>query len=144
MRVFIAGIMQGSRLDDGIVDQGYRARITAAVRAGLPDAEIVDPILIYPGSGDYGPAQAKAALLDLLSRASACDVLVAFAPEASMGTALEMWEAYRAGARVYTISPMGANWVIAHLSQRVFATLEDFEAFVEQGGMALDAPGQAG
>ncbi len=136
--------MQGSRLDDGIVDQGYRARITRAVRAGLPDAEIVDPILIYPGSVDYAPTQAKAALLDLLQRASACDVLVAFAPEASMGPALEMWEAYRAGARVYTISPMGANWVVAHLSSRVFATLAEFEAFAGEGGMTLDARVQAG
>ena len=33
------------------------------------------------------------------------DVLLAFVPEASMGTAIEMWEAYQHGAAVITISP---------------------------------------
>ncbi len=137
MRIFIAGIMQGSRLDDQIVDQGYRARIAAALRAhASPDVEIVDPFELYPDSVGYGPEQAKRTLLDLLQRAGACDLLVAFAPEASMGTALEMWEAYRAGARVYTISPMRANWVVAHLSARVFDTLDEFIAYVEGGGLA--------
>ncbi len=135
MRVFIAGIMQGSRLDDQIVDQGYRERITRALQAHVPDAEIVDPVLLYPGSVSYEVAQAKAALLDLLQRAGQCDLLVAYTPEASMGTALEIWEAYRAGARVYVISPMRANWVVAHLSHGVFDTLDDFERFVAGGGL---------
>jgi hypothetical protein len=135
MRVFIAGIMQGSRTDDGIVDQGYRARITEALAAHVPDAEVVDPILLYPGSVDYTAERAKGALLDLLERAGHCDVLVAYTPEASMGTALEIWEAYRAGARVYVISPMAANWVVAHLSHGVFETIDAFEAFVRGGGM---------
>ena len=135
MRVFIAGIMQGSRTDDGIVDQSYRERITEALTAHLPDVEVVDPILLYPGSVDYEPEQAKRALLDLLERAGRCDVLVAYTPEASMGTALEIWEAYRAGARVYVISPMAANWVVAHLSHGVFETIDAFEAFVRGGGL---------
>ncbi len=135
MRVFIAGIMQGSRLDDQIVDQGYRARITELLQAHVPGAEVVDPVLLYPGSVSYTPGQAKAALLDLLQRAGRCDILIAYTPEASMGTALEMWEAYRAGARVFVISPMRANWVVAHLSERVFDTVEEFEEFVRAGGM---------
>jgi molybdopterin synthase sulfur carrier subunit len=135
VRVFIAGIMQGSRLDDGIVDQGYRERLGAALAAHLPEVEVFDPIRIYPGSVTYSPDQARAALFDLARIAGLCDVLVAFAPEASMGTAIEMWEARRAGARVYTISPMRANWVVAHLSDRVFDTLEEFVAFVEGGGL---------
>ena len=108
MRAFIAGIMQGSRLDDGIVDQGYRARLTRVLQTHLPGVEVVDPILLYPGSVEYTPERAKAALLDLLVHAARCDVLVAFCPEASMGTALEIWEAYRAGAHIYTISQVGS------------------------------------
>ncbi len=135
MRVFIAGIMQGSRLDDGIVDQGYRARITELLREHVPEVEVIDPILMYPGSVNYEPKQAKQALLDLLEHAGRCDILVAFTPEASMGTALEIWEAYRAGARVYVISPMRSNWVVAHLSNGVFDDIDAFEEFVRGGGL---------
>ena len=38
---------------------------------------------------------------------------------ASMGTALEMFSAYRAGVPVYAVRPMGANWVVRALSRRV-------------------------
>jgi hypothetical protein len=59
---------------------------------------------------------------------------------ASMGTAIEMWEAYRSGVRVFSISHMVANWVVKLLSSRVFPTLEAFEDFVVNGGLTLDSP----
>jgi hypothetical protein len=136
-RVFIAGIMQGSRRGDGIADQGYRARITQVLQQHLPEVEVVDPLMLYPESIVYTPEQARHAFIDLAETAGCCDVVVAFAPEASMGTAIEMWQAYRAGARVYTISPMRANWVVAYLSEQVFDTLEEFLAFVEAGGLGV-------
>ena len=60
--------------------------------------------------------------------AATADVLVAYVPEASMGTAIEMWQAFKAGAHVFTISPLAENWVVKFLSQRVFATLDEFVA----------------
>jgi hypothetical protein len=53
------------------------------------------------------------------------DVVVAFLPEASMGTAIEIWEAFRHGRRVVTISPLERNWVVRYCSHLV---LEDFSA----------------
>jgi hypothetical protein len=52
-----------------------------------------------------------------------------------MGTAIEMWQAYGAGARILSISPMSENWVVKFLSERVFATMEEFADFVASGGL---------
>lgn len=135
MRVFIAGIMQGSRQDRYIEDQAYRLAITAAIRSYDPAAEIVDPNEIHPHAVDYGDEQARATLLELIGLASQADLVVAYAPRASMGTALEMWEAFRAGVPVVSISPMDANWVIRFLSDAVVPDLGAFREWVTGGGL---------
>ena len=135
MRVFIAGIMQGSRQDRFIEDQAYRQAIAAAVRSYDPAAEIVDPNELHPHAVDYEDEQARATLLELIGVASRADLVVAYAPRASMGTALEMWEAFRAGAPVVTISPMDANWVIRFLSGTVLPDLVAFQEWVTGGGL---------
>lgn len=134
MRFFIAGIMQGSRTDVGIHDQSYRVAIGAAIKARFTDAEIVDPIELHPDAGlSYGPEEARRAMLELTEEAARADVLIAYLPEASMGTAVEMWQAYRAGRPILTISPLGENWVVKFLSTRVFPSLGAFESFVAEG-----------
>ncbi len=54
-------------------------------------------------------------------------MLLAFVPEASMGTAIEMWQAYTAGRTVITISPLELNWTVRFLSHEIYATVEAFE-----------------
>jgi hypothetical protein len=54
------------------------------------------------------------------------DLLVAYVPEASMGTAIEMWEAHRHGRTVVTITPLVHNWVVQLTSRAVY---HDFDAF---------------
>jgi len=135
MRVFIAGIMQGSRQDRFIEDQAYRQAIAAAVRSYDPAAEIVDPNELHPHAVDYEDKQARATLLELIGVASRADLVVAYAPRASMGTALEMWEAFRARVPVVTISPMDANWVIRFLSGTVLPDLVAFQEWVTGGGL---------
>ena len=56
------------------------------------------------------------------------DVLIAYVPEASMGTAIEMWEAYTNARFVITITPLIHNWVVQITSNRVY---ENTSAFVE-------------
>jgi len=70
----------------------------------------------------------------LIVEAGRADIVVAYLSEASMGTALEMWRAYEKGIPILTISPLAENWVVKFLSTQVFATLEEFEAFVGEGG----------
>ena len=136
VRLFIAGIMQGSRLDRYIDEQDYRRAIADVVLAHHPDFEIVDPNELHPNGVDYDDAQAKATLLELADLAGKADAVVAFAPKASMGTAIEMWEGYRAGKTLITISPMAANWVVRHLSDVVLPDLNAFRSWVADGGLA--------
>ena len=135
MKVFIAGIMQGSRLDREIDDQSYRTRIANAVLARYPTAEIMDPNELHPEGVGYDDQQARTTLLEMASLAAQCDLLVAYAPHASMGTAIEMWQAFQAGAVILSISPMAENWVIKHLSDAVFSDLEAFHAWLAGGGL---------
>jgi hypothetical protein len=58
---------------------------------------------------------------------------VAYLPEASMGTAVEMWEAHRAGKLVLAITPLARNWVVRFLSHRVYHDLAEFEEAVRSG-----------
>jgi len=135
MRVFIAGIMQGSRNDRGIEAQDYRSEIAQIVRQYVPDADVLDPFELYPDSVNYGPEQARRTFLNLVELAGQADVLIAYVPSASMGTAVEMWSAYQGSVRVYTISPLADNWVVHSLSERIFPDVAAFAAFVASGGL---------
>ena len=128
--------MQGSRRDNGVDDQGYRQRITEAIQRHMPAADILDPWALHPDSPTYDYERGRQVYLRLNEQAAQADVLVAYVPEASMGTAIEIWQAYQAGACVLTISPLSENWVVKFLSHRVFATLDEFIQFVENGGLA--------
>ncbi len=142
MKIFIAGIMQGSRLDRYIDAQDYRRVIAGALRERIPGAEIVDPNELHPDGVDYDDEKAKKTLFELAALAGQADLIVAYLPQASMGTAIEMWEAFRAGATVVTISPMAANWVVKHLSAVVLPDLDAFCAWVAGGGLdKLTNPG---
>lgn len=142
MRVFIGGVMQASIQGKGIVSQDYRQQISQALQARWPDLEVVDPFVLHPASVDYEDGRAKETLLALLSLAGSSDLVIAYVPTASMGTALEMYSAYQAGVPVVTISPLAENWVVKAFSQRVFPDLESFLAFVARAESA-EALGQA-
>ena len=60
-------------------------------------------------------------------------MVIAYLPEASMGTAIEMWEAYQHGVAVVTISPMKHNWAVKFLSHALYADLEEFQAALRSG-----------
>jgi len=139
MRIFIAGIMQGSRDDSGIDAQDYRREIAQMVRRHVPGVEVLDPFELHPSSVSYEPEQAKQTLLEMAALAGQADVLIAYVPMASMGTAIEMWHAYAHGRHVYTISPMSDNWVVRSLSRRVFPDMATFGAFVAGGGLSADS-----
>jgi molybdopterin converting factor small subunit len=132
-RVFIGGIMQGSRRENTIDAQDYRQIIGQCLRRQLPDVEVIDPLELHPNSVDYDTDEARQTLIALAQTAGQSDAIVVFVPEASMGTALEMWEAYRGGKPIFAISPMIYNWVVRGLATRVFADMEEFCAFVTCG-----------
>jgi hypothetical protein len=136
MRVFVAGIMQGSRTDEDIAPQNYRHEIARILQRHITGVKVWDPFERHPESVDYGPEQAKQVLLEMTELAGQADALVAYLPSASMGTALEIWSAYQHNVPVYTISPLTANWVVRCLSERVFPDIATFATFVADEGLA--------
>ena len=135
MKLFLAGIMQGSRLDNAIHSQDYRKAIREALQQRYHDVELFCPYEMHPNSVDYDDEKGKLTFLDLVRTASESDGVIAYVPEASMGTAIEIWEAYRAGKPIWIISPLTANWVIRFLSTQIFRDIDEFVALVSSGGL---------
>jgi hypothetical protein len=133
LRIFLAGIMQGSRRERDIVSQDYRAQLTQLLRRHLDDVEIVDPFALHPGSVDYSHDEGQRAFLSMAEEAGRCDVVIAYLPEASMGSAIEIWQAYSRRRAVFIISPLDQNWVVRFLSTRLFAGIDEFAEFVASG-----------
>jgi hypothetical protein len=133
MRVFIGGIIQGSKHGQEIHSQDYRTRIKEALEEHVSDAVIHCQFELHPESVNYPASEGRLVFFQGVAQASVCDVVIAYLPEASMGTAIEMWEAQQAGKIVFSISPMGTNWVINYLSRRVFTDIESFLEFIRSG-----------
>ncbi len=129
MKIFLAGIMQGSLRTSDVHDQSYRSWIISQLRRYLPAAQIYDPWADHQNSLRYDDQQARQVFLHHHELCGKVDLVLAYVPEASMGTAIEMWEAYRHGKLVVTISPLEHNWSVKLLSDRVYPT---WEAFVEE------------
>lgn len=136
MRVFLAGIMQGSLQELRIVDQGWREAIKESLARHLPEAEVYCHYEAHPESVDYQRPEIVGTLFDGFRRAAECDLLVAYVPSASMGTAIEMYEAARNGAVVLTISPLAVNWVVLACSDKVFPGMADFDKFLAAGQLS--------
>ena len=133
MNVFLAGIIQGSLVEARIHDQDWRSPIQAALERHLPGADVYCHYSLHPNSITYRLPQIRKTIDEGNHRAAACDLLVAWIPSASMGTAIEMYEAARHGALVLAITPLKANWVVRAYSDRVLPDLEAFEVLLASG-----------
>ena len=131
--VFIAGIMQGSRSDHLIGDQDYRSQITAAVEKCWPGARISDPYAMHPGSVDYGMEKVRSTFESMTSLAGEADVLIAYLPTASMGTAIEMWTAYKANRYIIAVTELKHNWVVKVTADQVVPDLDTLLKMLESG-----------
>jgi hypothetical protein len=135
--VFIAGIIQGSMPDDGIHPQDYRGRIRSILETHLPGAQIYCPVEHHPDSLSYDDEKASRVFFDHIEMAAReADLVVAFVPSASMGTAVEMYAAREAGRLVVTVSPLSTNWTVRYLSDRLFDDIEAFEKFAASGALS--------
>jgi hypothetical protein len=133
MHVFIAGVMQAERLDDQIVSQDYRTRITQALQSAFPQATITDPFALNPGSVNYDEKQARHTFLTMTKKASEVDLLIAYLPQVSMGTAMEMWEAFQAGAYIVAITPHVHHWAIRFTANEILPDLGSLEEMIGNG-----------
>ena len=95
---FLAGIIQGSIAESRIHSQDYRTAIQEAIERAVPGASVYCPVTEFPNSLTYDEDKSRPGFFSASWNAlRQTDVLVAFLPEASMGTAIEMWQAYHAG-----------------------------------------------
>ncbi len=133
MHIFIAGIMQATRMDDQIESQNYRIQITEALQKQLPQVQITDPWALNPGSVNYDEEQARHTFITNTNRAGDADLLIAYLPQPSMGTAMEMWEAYKGGAYIIAITPYKHHWSVRFTAQEIWPDLESFIGLLENG-----------
>ncbi len=125
--------MQGSHLGEVLHHQGYREQLQRLLVEHFPGAEIYDPLADHRNSLDYDEQQGKQVFLRHNRMCGEVDVVIAFVPEASMGTAIEMWEASRQGKIVLTVSPLVHNWVVRFCSHEVFPDLESLALALQAG-----------
>ena len=133
LRFFIAGIMQGSHSEARLHDQSYREEVKELLATHFPTAIVYDPLAAHDGSLDYDDETGRKVFFMHNEMCREIDVLLAFVPQASMGTAVEMWEAYTHGAAVITVSPLNINWAVRFLSHAVYPDWNAFVAAVERG-----------
>ena len=134
MRFFLAGIMQGSHEGTELHQQDYRSRLAEWIIANVPEADVYDPLSGHPESVAYSEEDGRRVFYAHNRLCREVDVVIAFVPEASMGTAIEMWEAHEHGrAAVLTISPLEHNWAVRFCSHAVYADLDAFENAFRDG-----------
>jgi len=129
MKIFLAGIIQGSLVEAAIHRQDWRSPIQAAL-AKVAGAEVYCHYTHHPNSITYDLPRICETLAEGNRLAGECDVLIAYVPSASMGTAIEMHQAHCGGAVVLTVSPMTANWVLRAYSDRIFPDIAALEQFL--------------
>jgi hypothetical protein len=134
MRFFLAGIMQGSHLGAVLHNQDYRGQLKRLLLEAFPGSEVYDPLADHGQSLDYDEDTGRQVFYRHNRMCREVDVVIAVVPEASMGTAIEMWEAHEHGhGLVLTISPLTHNWAIRFCSHAVFKDIEEFEEAVRSG-----------
>jgi len=130
MRVFICGIIQGSHAERAIHEQTYREQLRTLVEKELPGAQVYCPVSLHPESLSYDDTKAFQVLEESIRAARQSDILVAYLPEASMGSAIEMWEAKKAGAKVIAVTGLKHNWVVRYTADVIVENLAQLSEVV--------------
>ena len=133
MKVFIGGIMQGQRGDDQIDSQAYRVQITQAFQKQAPDIGIIDPWALNPDSVNYDADKARNTFITMTRKVQEAHLMIAYLPRMSMGTAMEMWEAYNSGIYIVAVSPYIHHWAIRFTANEILPDLETLIAEIENG-----------
>jgi len=127
MKVFLAGVMQGNGAGRKSHNQNYRQELERIVLSIVQSAQIVDPDYTDPLWHTYSKKQLSEMFFKYCTLAGNVDLLIAYLPEASMGSACEMWNAYVNKVPIVTISPLIENATIRLLSPSVFTSLQEFK-----------------
>jgi hypothetical protein len=130
-KIFLSGVIQGSSRDKSIHSQEYRKELRALLGRAFPQADICDPFDGHEKSVDYDDDAGKRTFFGHLDHVRSSDLVIAYLPHASLGTAIEVWESHKNGIPVWTISPMRTNWVIRFCSERIFDNIESLSDYLK-------------
>ncbi len=133
LRIFLAGVMQANRHDTLMESQDYRVTLSEALRRLIPDVQLIDPWAENPGSLDYDDDQARHTFVTMTNKASEADLLIAYLPLPSMGTAMEMWQAYQNNTYIIAITPFVHHWAIRFTANDILPDMESLMAWLENG-----------
>ena len=129
--------MQGNRKDAKIHSQNYRKEIIEILTELNTDLEVVDPDITDPDRLNYTNEQAAKMFFRYNFMVGGVDLVIAYVPEASMGTAIEMWEAWKNKIPIIIISPLKYNWTVKLLSSKLYSTIEEFAKASREGGLKV-------
>ena len=129
-RIFIAGVIQGSCKGKDIHSQDYRGRLKTLLQRAFPDQQVYCPVENHPNSVEYPIEEVLSTFNYHVEMVKESELVVAYLPTASMGTAVEMWEAYKSGVEVWVITPMKENWVVRLTANKVFETIDQLEGYL--------------
>jgi nucleoside 2-deoxyribosyltransferase len=130
--IFIAGIIQGSKKGKVLHNQDYRRDLKKILNKYFPEAKVIDPVSVHPRSAYYAFKTGKKVFHKSIKEALSSDLVIAYLPQASMGTAVEMWECCKSKVPVWTISPLKENWAVKFLSKKVFSSLKEIENYLRK------------
>jgi hypothetical protein len=130
---FLGGIIQGSRRDREVHDQDYRHVIRGVLSDAFPGSKIFCPVENHPDSPTYSDRRARDVFFHHLKILGRSDCLVAYLPEASMGTSIEMWHSFHRNIFVVAITPMRDNWIVRLFSHKVCSGLDAFREYARSG-----------
>ena len=133
LRVFIAGVMQANRHDTQLESQDYRLLLSTALRRHIPNVQLIDPWAENPNSLQYSEEQARHTFLTMTHKASEADLLIAYLPLPSMGTAMEMWQAYQGNTYIIAITPFMHHWAVRFTANDILPDLESLLEWLENG-----------
>lgn len=143
LRVFIAGVMQANRRDNEIESQDYRLQIRDALQRLVPGVQLIDPWEENPNSLAYSDEQARHTFLSTTNKASEADLLIAYLPLPSMGTAMEMWQAYQANTYIIAVTPFVHHWAIRFTANEILPDLDSLFGLLENGRFLQEIVPQA-
>jgi hypothetical protein len=145
---FLSGVMQGRKAEgegvEGTVPQDYRGVMKAAVLAADPSATVIEPWdLVGAWIGKTMPdtpqaevfkdtATVRKAFTMCVEAAANADVVVSYLPEASMGSAVELYAAQAAGRTIIAIAPgsMAHNWVVRSYGTHLLTDIDKLQGWL--------------
>lgn len=134
MQVYIAGTVTGSN-DRDVINQDYRKQIKAIVSRKFPAADIVDPMDYFHDGLSFNIEQSVKCFAFCLASASNADMIIAYLPEASIGTGMEIYEAFLKHRNIVIITPMTTNWALLFASDVLCESIEEFQRIFNNGDL---------